>query len=176
MNLRELQGYFKFDMAAMFEASLNLGCLSDGRFATGLMANCSMVGGVVAFTIFQYKRKAMHIDKGADTPEEEMEEMREVFKKFDVDGEGVTQEEVRAIVDKIDPSISDDQVEILFKAADTDGGGRIDFEEFHAAATSDHHDSNFDLGILVKKEQKLEAGAQAFGRLFLVAFLLYPGK
>ena len=69
-------GYFKFDMATMFEASLNLGCMSDGRFATGLMANISMVMLVVAFTIFQYRRKTRHIDRGADTPEEELEEMR----------------------------------------------------------------------------------------------------
>ena len=162
-------GYFKFDIALMFETALNLGCLSDGRFATGLMAS------MVVFTIFQYKRKARHIDRGADPPEEALEEMRIVFAKFDEDGGGVDKEEIRLIVDKIDPSITDEQVDILFKAADTDGGGVIDFDEFFAAATADNDDSNFDLGILVKKEQKLEAGAAAFGRLFLVAFLLYPG-
>ena len=156
-DLKNLLAFINLDVS-LFVVSLDIGCLSDGTFFNGLTANWSLVFFVAGITILQYKRAAAKIDRGADTEEEEVEQMKAVFKKFDTDGGGVDIDEVRAIVNKIDHTISDKKVAALFKSADTDGGGTIDFREFYRAA-HEHHGpkSNFDLNVLVKKEQKLEA-------------------
>ena len=73
----------------------------------------------------------------------------------------------------VDPKIKDADIEVLFKAADTDRSGEISFEEFYEAY--EHHDPDglkFDLQLLVRRELKAELKGATLGRLFLLTFLL----
>jgi Ca2+-binding EF-hand superfamily protein len=99
--------------------------------------------------------------------------VRKLFQQFDDDGDGkIDLEEIRAIAEEIDPSISAEDVAAIFQKADTDGSGAIDFDEFFAAITS----PAMDLRVFVKKAEKADITATALGRLFLLGFLLYPGR
>lgn len=54
----------------------------------------------------------------------------ETFKTFDVDGDGfVTAGEIKAVMNKLGISVTDDAVEAIVKAADVDGDGRISLKE-----------------------------------------------
>lgn len=82
---------------------------------------------------------------------------------------------------KIDPATTTEQIDALFKKADADGGGFIDFEEFHAAvigssSSGDDDGASLDLGVLVMKKARANIRDEAAGRVFLVVFLLYPGN
>ena len=48
----------------------------------------------------------------------------------------------RAIVQEVDPEHSDEEIIALFKKADNDGSGIIDFDEFHAAVLESHTDDD----------------------------------
>jgi Ca2+-binding EF-hand superfamily protein len=103
----------------------------------------------------------------------DVEHMRELFQRFDDDGDGkIELAELRAVAAQIDPSINVENAEAIFKKADADGSGAIDFDEFFAAITS----PSIDLRILVEKAEIADITATALGRLFLLGFLLYPGR
>eukprot|EP01045_Picozoa_sp_COSAG04_P010697 COSAG04_NODE_661_length_11448_cov_24.495903_2_plen_138_part_00 len=105
--------------------------------------------------------------------EEAAADLRELYEQFDTDGDGIQLDEVQKIVLKIEPSTASEDVERLFKKADADGSGHIDFEEFHAAVSvSDDSSIQLDLGVLVKKKAQANIRDTATGRLFLVVFLL----
>jgi Ca2+-binding EF-hand superfamily protein len=98
--------------------------------------------------------------------------VRKLFQQFDDGGDDkIDLVEIRAIVEKIDPSISAEDVAVIFQKTDTDSSGAIDFDEFFAAITS----PAMELRALVKKAEKDTITATAMGRLFLLGFLLYPG-
>ena len=75
---------------------------------------------------------------------------------------------------KIDPTTAPSDIEALFKKADSDGSGQIDFAEFHAAVTGPSDDTSLqlDLGIFIKKKDQANVRDSAAGRLFLLVFLL----
>ena len=55
----------------------------------------------------------------------------ESFKIFDVDGDGfVTAEEIKAVLNKLGKSVTDEAAVAMVKAADVDGDGRISLNEF----------------------------------------------
>lgn len=68
-------------------------------------------------------------------PEIRVDELKAVFKEFDIDGDGWIQEaELRAVMGKMGQQPTDDELHAMFKAADTNGDGKIDFEEFISIA------------------------------------------
>ena len=180
--------------SGIFTTSLGIGCLLDGTFFPALAANICLVGGIIVLELIHFKWEAAHIEKNASklTEEENKMRVRRIYDRFDLDGEGVSLEEVILIVKSIDPNIPPEQVEDLFNEADADGGGVLSFEEFFNAVTEppDHPEEKrkrsikklgrkqgekLNLAVLVKKQQRAETKAAAAGRIFLLAFLLYPG-
>merc|ERR1712166_207430 len=99
------------------------------------------------------------------------------YHRFDPDGDGISWTEMNEIVNKIDDDITEEETQELFERADTDGGGLIDFDEFYAAVHDDSQAAkgSLDLKKLVRKQEKVLIRADAAGRVFLSAFLLYPG-
>merc|ERR1712002_944430 len=58
-------------------------------------------------------------------------ELREAFKLFDIDGDGViTIDELKSLVGKVGGEMSEADATALIKAADKDGNMGIDFSEF----------------------------------------------
>ena len=65
------------------------------------------------------------------------EEFREVFNVFDIDGNGfISATELRQVMGDLGDKPCDAEVEELMRHADTDGNGRVSFEEFVSMMTS----------------------------------------
>ena len=155
---------------------LKLGCISAGSYTATLVTAVSMVllVAVAVGLIYLYEMRALDRADYHPADEEAITDLRELYEQFDTDGDGIQLEEVQVIVHKIEPTTASEDVEALFKKADADGSGHIDFEEFHAAVSADADDEavQLDLGILVKKKAQANIRDAATGRLFLVVFLL----
>ena len=123
---------------------------------------------------YLYDMRELERTEYNDDDEEATAHLRELYDQFDTDGDGIELDEVRKIVLKIDPTTAPSDIEALFKKADSDGSGQIDFAEFHAAAKDPGDDGylQLDLGTLVKKKDQANARDSAAGRLFLLVFLL----
>merc|ERR1740117_2741512 len=192
--IREVASAFRFDIAGIFTTSLGIGCALDGTFFPALTANICLVGGIMLLELVHFKWEVAHIEKNAAklTEAENKMRVRRIYDRFDLDGDGVSLEEVILIVKSIDPNIPPEQVKDLFDEADADNGGVLSFEEFFNAVTEppDHPEEKrkrsiknlgrkqgekLNLAVLVKKQQRAETKAAAAGRIFLLAFLLYPG-
>jgi calmodulin len=66
--------------------------------------------------------------KGAD---EQEAGIREAFKVFDKDGNGfISAADLRRVLTNLGEKITDEEVEDMVREADTDGDGRINYEEF----------------------------------------------
>lgn len=62
---------------------------------------------------------------------DEKEELLHVFKLFDKDGNGlITKEELKEGLNKLGERMSEQDILELVEAADIDGDGNINFEEF----------------------------------------------
>ena len=113
--------------------------MSDGSYTPSLLANIALIGVVVivVFVVYEIEvRKLGRRDKHA-TYGEKFEAAKCAFKKIDRDGDGIELEAVSRLVLKCAPRTSPEQVQDLFNAADKDGGGIIDFTEFHDALYED---------------------------------------
>ncbi|CAG9530181.1 unnamed protein product [Cercopithifilaria johnstoni] len=63
------------------------------------------------------------------------EDLREIFKEFDMNGDGCIQkDELNALMVKIGQRPTDDELNAMFNAADKDKDGNIDFDEFLSIA------------------------------------------
>lgn len=61
----------------------------------------------------------------------EEEEMRQAFKVFDIDGNGVIDaQELRLTMRNLGENLTDEDVKAMIRAADKNGDGKIDYEEF----------------------------------------------
>ena len=61
-------------------------------------------------------------------------QLREVFDAFDQDGNGsIDAKEIRAVCDQLGLEADASDIEDLIKKADTDGNGKIEFNEFKNA-------------------------------------------
>jgi len=59
------------------------------------------------------------------------DDMRQAFKVFDIDGNGtIDEKELRATMNKLGENLSDADVKAMIHAADKNGDGKIDYEEF----------------------------------------------
>ncbi|KAH8925291.1 calmodulin [Atractiella rhizophila] len=58
-------------------------------------------------------------------------ELRETFKVFDADGNGyITKAEIESVMKKLGDQLSSEQLDEMLKEADTNGDGKIDYNEF----------------------------------------------
>jgi calmodulin len=59
------------------------------------------------------------------------DEMREAFKVFDSDGDGmISSDELRQIMANLGEKLTTEEVEEMVREADIDGDGEINYEEF----------------------------------------------
>lgn len=64
-------------------------------------------------------------------------ELKEAFKVFDVDGDGLIHwKELKVTMDKLGSKLTDVEVHAMIREADADGDGAIDYEEFKAMMTA----------------------------------------
>ncbi|KAK8507806.1 hypothetical protein V6N11_045979 [Hibiscus sabdariffa] len=62
-----------------------------------------------------------------------VEEMREVFNKFDRNGDGkISRDELKSVLDALGSAPSSDEVDRIMSAMDKDGNGYVDLDEFIA--------------------------------------------
>ena len=68
---------------------------------------------------------------GRETADSKEAEIREVFHHFDEDDNGyISGEELRHIMTSLGERMTDEEVKELIQETDTDGDGRISYEEF----------------------------------------------
>ncbi|CAD6258445.1 unnamed protein product [Miscanthus lutarioriparius] len=81
----------------------------------------------------QFKKAALRIIAGC-LSEEEITGLKEMFKNIDKDNSGtITLDELKHGLAKHGPKLSDSEMEQLMEAADADGNGLIDYDEFVTA-------------------------------------------
>ncbi|KAF8353797.1 cal-5, partial [Pristionchus pacificus] len=70
-------------------------------------------------------------DIGGDNGDIKDDDLRGIFKEFDLNGDGYIQkDELKAVMQKMGQSPTDEELEAMFLAADKDNDGNIDFTEF----------------------------------------------
>jgi calmodulin len=58
-------------------------------------------------------------------------EMREAFKIFDRDGNGyIDLKELKSVITRMGEALSDIEADEIFRAADLNGDGKLDYDEF----------------------------------------------
>ena len=63
--------------------------------------------------------------------EDEVAEIKEAFKELDVDGNGtITSEELQNVIILFGEKLPETVINVMVEMADTDGDGKINFEEF----------------------------------------------
>ncbi|KAL9244192.1 hypothetical protein vseg_017994 [Gypsophila vaccaria] len=69
---------------------------------------------------------------------ENIEELEQVFNKFDVNGDGkISSTELGSILSSLGQEVSEEELDVMMKEVDTDGDGFIDLNEFIALNTID---------------------------------------
>ena len=70
-------------------------------------------------------------DLKATLSEDEVAEIKETFKEMDVDGNGtITSEELQKVMKEQGEKLPEALINVMVAMADTNGDGKIDFEEF----------------------------------------------
>ena len=70
-------------------------------------------------------------DLKATLSEDEVAEIKETFKEMDVDGNGtITSEELKKVMKEQGEMLPEVLIDVMVAMADTDGDGKINFEEF----------------------------------------------
>jgi len=65
------------------------------------------------------------------------EHLRDVFDLFDVDGSGyIDRDDMRLLMKRLAQDLTDDEITSIMEEVDTDGDGKISFEEFAAVCSS----------------------------------------
>lgn len=69
-----------------------------------------------------------------------MEELKEAFKVFDKDGNGlISALELRTVMKKLGEKLTDEEIEEMIKEADIDGDGQVNYNEFVAMMSGGSH-------------------------------------
>merc|ERR1719474_153202 len=64
---------------------------------------------------------------------EESDELREVFKAFDIDGNGfISASELSHVMTKLGEKLTDEEINEMIQEADTNKAGKVSYEEFVA--------------------------------------------
>jgi Ca2+-binding EF-hand superfamily protein len=80
---------------------------------------------------FSKKSKRGRKSKTSEVGEIREDDLRGIFKEFDINGDGYIQkDELKAVMTKMGQSPTDDELNAMFNAADTDRDGNISFHEF----------------------------------------------
>jgi Ca2+-binding EF-hand superfamily protein len=171
----------RFDIVNM----LKLGCVSNGSYLSSLFTAASLVlmVGLVVGAIYMFEMQALdRVNYQSDSKQVE-KELRRLYDQFDANGnDRVEIHEVKEIVRMIEKRINDPHstactdvdIDELFKAADKNNNGHIDFNEFQAAVNEIREDdsAHLNLGWWVEKKAQANVRDDATGRLFFMVFLL----
>jgi hypothetical protein len=162
---------FNFDITFQ----LGLGCLTGGSYVASLATSLAMVV-VVAVGVacaYVYGMYCIRRDSASVDTSMHMEYVRALYMKIG-GGDNITLPTVQTLLEALDLAASPEIMAALFERADADGSGSIDFEAFHDALV--HPDAGFklDLASLIKRDQQQAARADAFARVSLLLFMLYP--
>lgn len=114
----------------------------------------------------------------------QVESFRLTFAAFDTDGEGsINFDEFKSVVALLAEKLSEDTITTMFRKADADCSGEIDFVEFVEAFNDSRHDgASSGAQDFVALAEKLEAKVQAqrqnsIARAFLImTFLILVGS
>jgi len=149
---------FQFDLSL----TLGIGCLYNNSYFTSLAVGFVVVIATVLMVCASY---LYSVSRASDETH-----LRDMFAKFDKDGNGIAIAEVLAMVERMQLSTPKAELEAMFADADTDKSGRLDFDEFLAA-----FGTNLGLGKVLQDTIRAKARNDSLGRLFLLVFVLYPG-
>ena len=165
---------FNFDISLM----IGVGCFSDGSYVTSLATSFMLVIVVVTLVSVEYLYEMRKVRRKTEGDVAGMSEpIRTLFDRFDADASGTIElAEMIELVQAIDESVTPAQATALFRWADTDGDGALDFDELLAVATRPAADGGLDLRAMLSRQREADVRGNAIGRLFLLVFLLYsPG-
>ncbi|KAK9069964.1 hypothetical protein SSX86_010362 [Deinandra increscens subsp. villosa] len=82
----------------------------------------------------RFKRKALRVI-GDFLSNDEVEDIKEMFKKIDMDEDGIiTTEELKSGLQKLNTQLAESEVQLLIEAVDTNGKGTLDYGEFVAVS------------------------------------------
>ena len=118
--------------------------MSDSEIKDMIDAIDTSGDGSISFDEFIYLMQKIEIMENENKPKveeiiikiepkivEEDDEIIKAFKVFDTDNSGTLNKiELRHILTRIGDKFSDEEVDDIFKAADMDGNGEIDYKEF----------------------------------------------
>ena len=74
------------------------------------------------------------MDKKLQEPSSE-EELRQAFKVFDVNGDNISADELKFVLDQYGHNLTDEEYEEMIQEVDMTGKGEINFEEFKMLMT-----------------------------------------
>jgi Ca2+-binding EF-hand superfamily protein len=134
--LAPLMNIARFDLVGM----LGIGCVTSGSYVNSLIGQVVILGilGFFIFLTYLYRHYKATRDLESGSAEIQKEICKEIFDRFDTDGDGIELAEVELIMKKIEPTMTAEHALVLFEQADTDGSGCIDFEEFFGAVRNLH--------------------------------------
>ncbi|CAJ0609261.1 unnamed protein product [Cylicocyclus nassatus] len=76
-------------------------------------------------------RNSRKSQEGGDAGEIRDEDLKGIFREFDLNGDGFIQrDELRSVMQKMGQSPTEEELDAMFNAADQDQDGNIDFKEF----------------------------------------------
>ena len=122
--LTRFKHFYGFDIISLFQ----LDCLSDGRYAMSLTSNIVLVLVIILIVYILYRQQKTQVEREdySKTSKKATDHLKELFGRFDADGEGITADEVVHILKKCDPATAATKKMMkLFKAADTSKSGSI---------------------------------------------------
>ena len=141
---------------------VGLGCLTEESYSNSLAVNLGLV-----VTLILISAGVAIVDSNKEPSKSKLQTF---FNRADTDGNGLTLDELVAVIDQVDDTVQRGQVQSMFTEADVDGSQRLGFEEFYAAYTRES-----GLGELLRQAQRKRSVNDSMGRLFLLVFLVYPG-
>jgi hypothetical protein len=164
---------FSFDFFSLFGGS----CFTTGSYVSALIANVCLTTTTLLAIVANYFVQLRRYDwEMGHQGEKEEQHMRQIFKEIAGDDDTIDKAEFRDLVQHVAPGSAGKDADALFDNADVEKNGTIDFDEFHTAALMHSSSSlELDFSLLVKRAHTVSQQQKCITRLFVLAFLLYPG-